>query len=1146
MLRASHAPAVGARIALALAVLFSLSSLCSAQLFDWTQAGAGTGWKHGHGITMDALGNVFSVGKVAAQPTSQANASAALVAFGGQNPLTVLGVGDAFVVWYSTAGAFQSTLQFKSSAGALVTATGVANADNVLYVTGEIAGRVDFGNNVSVTAPSRSSYIARIEYTPAPMRVQWVKLLTPQSANSGTVRTTAIAVSGSDLYVTGEINGLVRAQNMPPPSSLDASVASTSLFVARYTTAGYAASLDVLTPLVVGANPASVSYGASIAARPYGTSGSRAIVTGTYRGSIQRGSTTLAGSPDRDNLVVASITSDHTGEWLNGTTSAAGAITGRGIAMNSLGDAYVTGDVRGTVTLPNSIGDLAPVALRDLYIVTVDRASGAIMKKMVGGAAAASEAFGNAIAVHEDGTSRQIIVAGALAGTITEGSVSVTSMGNHDVLLARIDQNAAGTFLPKWMRRAGNSLSASEQTNQDQGMGLTMLAATSDDRIYMIGEFGGDAEFYPNADVSGAHPRNVFTSGISQGASYVQGRITYGPQAVPSPRHRVTLTQPSSGAGIDEALTDATGSFTLYAKPSGSYQVAAASMPRTTASVAGQSTSYFAGSGATRSADILFTTTDTVPDLRIEITPLGAGYAVPDNRRYYHIYYKNHGTATYTHGAVITMAPDALLTNPATIITSGPVQTLGPPVATWTFSGAIPPMGAGDIIVAFDFDQLDSGVVPQISSGTVLHSTISITGALASGPVTEGGTYGADNFSSIDDDVFFPLDPNIKTSIPKGNLDVAQVRAGMDLEYTIDFYNLGPNRAQIVNVLDLLDDDFFMEPMQSEFHLIDFSPALPAIPYTKAGFLLKFPFENADLLGMPQSVADSRGFLRFTSRLRTDLPVGTVITNYADIQFDAQKWFRTNVAKNCVEAGFAVTDPCVGATTQFLTQPSSIAAYIPDSSTNVQWSFGDASTGSGFNTTHQYAAAGTYTVIMSFDYPGTICDSPAVGGVHTVTRTITISTPPAASNVVRSGDTLIADSAAAYQWYRNDSVLVGATARRHVMTTAGAYAVEVFNAGGCGSTSQPVGIRAEESSLGSVAIAPNPGTGRFRMLLARPAPRDIVVGIYDALGSSVGRVRLDRGATSCMIDLASSPAGTYTASFELDGRVIARTFVLRR
>ena len=60
-------------------------------------------------------------------------------------------------------------------------------------------------------------------------------------------------------------------------------------------------------------------------------------------------------------------------------------------------------------------------------------------------------------------------------------------------------------------------------------------------------------------------------------------------------------------------------------------------------------------------------------------------------------------------------------------------------------------------------------------------------------------------------------------------------------------------------------------------------------------------------------------------------------------------------------------------------------------------------------------------------------------------------TPPVASTIIASGDTLYADPATTYQWYENGSSIAGATASYFVPDHDGSYEVIIRDANGCAS-----------------------------------------------------------------------------------------------
>jgi hypothetical protein len=82
--------------------------------------------------------------------------------------------------------------------------------------------------------------------------------------------------------------------------------------------------------------------------------------------------------------------------------------------------------------------------------------------------------------------------------------------------------------------------------------------------------------------------------------------------------------------------------------------------------------------------------------------------------------------------------------------------------------------------------------------------------------------------------------------------------------------------------------------------------------------------------------------------------------------------------------------------------------------------------------------------------------------------------PPVISHI---GDMLQSSPAASYQWYRNDSLLIGETARECLITLPGDYAVAITNAQGCAAVSDvfPVGCIMASTIVALPHLIVNPG-----------------------------------------------------------------------
>lgn len=154
----------------------------------------------------------------------------------------------------------------------------------------------------------------------------------------------------------------------------------------------------------------------------------------------------------------------------------------------------------------------------------------------------------------------------------------------------------------------------------------------------------------------------------------------------------------------------------------------------------------------------------------------------------------------------------------------------------------------------------------------------------------------------------------------------------------------------------------------------------------------------------------------------------------------------------------APTEVCPNATASFTDQSTA-----PNSSvTQWQWDFGDNTTSNQQNPTHNYSAAGTYTVTLTI--------TSAVGCVSTVaTKTVVVTTPPVAKFGLSSpncagknitftdSSTITTGTIVKWYWDFGDGssqvVATSNTAQTHSYATAGTYNVtlKVETAGGCQS-----------------------------------------------------------------------------------------------
>ncbi len=147
--------------------------------------------------------------------------------------------------------------------------------------------------------------------------------------------------------------------------------------------------------------------------------------------------------------------------------------SGRGITTDGSGNSYVVGNfegaaIFGTTTLSSS-GD------HDIFIAKLDNNGNYLWAKKAGGTSNDS-----GIGIASD-NSRNSYVTGYFFGTATFGSTTLTSSGDYDIFIAKLDTN--GNWL--WAKQAGG-------TNWDDGWGIY---TDSSGNSYVTGNFSETATF---------------------------------------------------------------------------------------------------------------------------------------------------------------------------------------------------------------------------------------------------------------------------------------------------------------------------------------------------------------------------------------------------------------------------------------------------------------------------------------------------------------------------------------------------------------------------------------------------------------------------------------------------------------------------
>ncbi|MSQ78329.1 MAG: T9SS type A sorting domain-containing protein [Flavobacteriaceae bacterium] len=155
--------------------------------------------------------------------------------------------------------------------------------------------------------------------------------------------------------------------------------------------------------------------------------------------------------------------------------------------------------------------------------------------------------------------------------------------------------------------------------------------------------------------------------------------------------------------------------------------------------------------------------------------------------------------------------------------------------------------------------------------------------------------------------------------------------------------------------------------------------------------------------------------------------------------------------------------------------------------------------------------------------------------------TVVVNALPAAS-FTDAGAVLTANSGAGllYQWYKDGSIIPGATAQTFTMTSHGSYTVEITDANGCKMMSAAKGFNigmALPEGITSLDVYPNPSTGVFVIKSQHNKNLAVSLKVIDMIGRSVIS-QTNLGLTgNTIIDLSSQPAGVYMLQVATSGSV---------
>jgi hypothetical protein len=346
----------------------------------------------------------------------------------------------------------------------------VDNSDNC-YVTGSFRGTANFGTHTVTSEGWDDIFVAKCDNTG-----NWLWAASAGGSSS------YFSDSGQDIAVDSNGNVYVVGYFFDTANFGPYSVTSNGnndMFVAKLDGDGN-------WQWVNSAGSADSDSGLSIAV----DNNCNIYTTGFYKNTVYFGTYSITSSGWSD-VFVAKL--DQNGNW-QWAASGGGVSSdsGRGIVTNNTGSCYVTGDF-GYPSANFGTHSVVTNGSSDAFIAKID-SDGNWQWAASGGGPEWDTAYG----IDIDGADNSYVT-GRFASTATFGTESITSYGDNDMFVAKLDQN--GNW--QWAKGAGGA-------QKDEGLDVATNAGGGS---YITGFFQ-DVAYFGVLSLMGWSERNIFTAKI--------------------------------------------------------------------------------------------------------------------------------------------------------------------------------------------------------------------------------------------------------------------------------------------------------------------------------------------------------------------------------------------------------------------------------------------------------------------------------------------------------------------------------------------------------------------------------------------------------------------------------------------------------
>lgn len=363
------------------------------------------------------------------------------------------------------------------------------DASGAMIVTGYVGGQAkgaDFGGGPLTAGGGRDLFVVKLDASGAHV---WSKGFGDAADQEGAA--VAVDASGAAL-VTGFFGGVLDFGGGSSLTSKD----TRDAFVVKLAADG-----SVVWAKAYG-DATGPQQGAGIAAAPNGD----VLVAGSFSGSIDLGSgpLTSAGGADifvarLDGATGAVVWAKSFGDIADQRASA--------IAADASGDAIITGAFRLSVDFGS--GPLTSAGGDDVFVVKLDASGAPVFAQRYGDAI---DQAGVAVAVDGAGG---VVVGGSFKGSLDAGGGALTSAGDDDLFLVKLDASGAH----QWSKAFGDPSS--------QVLGA--LAVDASGAIGLTGKFTGSLDLGHKPPLPSTKVYDIFAAKLDPTGAYLWGHVFGGP-----------------------------------------------------------------------------------------------------------------------------------------------------------------------------------------------------------------------------------------------------------------------------------------------------------------------------------------------------------------------------------------------------------------------------------------------------------------------------------------------------------------------------------------------------------------------------------------------------------------------------------------